>query len=569
MVLTVDKALSRGQGALSTPPPPQGQPPRVDYNTGVQAEPRLGRYRLGDRLGEGGMAEVYRAFDDGPGGFTKPVAVKLIRPVLANDSAMVEMFLAEARLAQRLHHGNIVQVLGLDLQQGKPYLVMEYVDGMSLSELVKSVRASGSRLGVDDALFVVEQVASALHYAHRLTDDDGRSTAVVHRDVNTRNVLVSREGIVKLTDFGIAKALHSPSMTLPGQVKGTIGCMSPEQARGNPIDAKTDLWATGVLLYELLTLDNPLTRVGNIDEYIDLLEKGLPRLRAEPPVDDELADIVAGATSVDPRDRYASMADFRAELEAWRVRRGIRTSPDRLRELARQASGRGKVVKPARLDNAVLAQLGGAELRETESLRGRKEPTEAASPDTGTRRRARWGMVLTIAAVAGGAGLALVALGGRDAARVGEGRAVLADAGVAVAVPAIPPMVDAAPRVAVLPETHVALSGPSEADRGKSASSARRPARAVGGRAAQSDAGGTAPRAREPRATDAALGALHVNTLPYAVVSIDGRARGKTPLQISLPAGSHVIELHNPDTGQRASKKVEVASGQTVQITRW
>ena len=211
----------------------------------------LGRYRIGERIGSGGTAEVFRAEVEGAEGFAKTLVVKCLRPALADEPELVEGLAREAKLAQRLHHGNIVQVLDFGVQDGRPYVVMEHVDGCSLHELCADLRRRGERMELPEALFVVEEVAAALRYAHGLTDDQGVPLRLVHRDVKPRNVLVSREGVVKLADFGIAKLAGDHGDTLPGVIKGTPAWLAPEQALGRVVDARTDVFALGRLLREL------------------------------------------------------------------------------------------------------------------------------------------------------------------------------------------------------------------------------------------------------------------------------------------------------------------------------
>ena len=496
---------------------------------------RLGRYRLEKRLGEGGMAEVYKAIDESPGGFAKPVAVKLVRRVLATDPQTAQLFAAEARIAQRLHHGNIVQVVALGEHQQLPYLVMEYVDGLSLASLLRLLRKHGRQLGVAESLFIVERVADALHYAHRLTDESGAPTPVIHRDIHAGNVLVSAEGIVKLADFGIAKARGRKALTMPGQVRGTLGAISPEHARGRPVDAKSDLWATGVLLYEMISGAHPLTHVNDIDDYIRLLDQGLPPMPVCEPADAELAAIVARATAVAPADRYDSMAELRHELEAWRVGRAMRTDTDRLRELVRLCMGRTSV-QGGNLAGALLAQLGSA-TRSTQEVGMATTPAPVTQP-TGVRP----GTLVAVLAVLGAAVAALVFVLTRPSASSSADAAGLAL--VVGDAESAPVSRDAAPPDAAVPDAGAPDAG------------------------AVPDAALARPADRPVR-QKAAPGVLAINLLPYANVTIDGRYRGRTPVSVPIAAGTHRVELHNPDTGQRATKRLVVPSGETVRVTRW
>ncbi|MEM9492173.1 MAG: serine/threonine-protein kinase, partial [Myxococcota bacterium] len=350
---------------------------------------RLGRYRIGERIGQGGVAEVFRAEVSGAEGFSKTVAIKRVRAEVASDSAAVEGFLAEAELARRLAHGNIVQIHDVGVEEELPYLVMEHIDGMALGDLV---HASGP-LPVADALHVTEQICAALDYAHGLTDDAGRPCGIAHRDVHPRNILVSLDGVVKLTDFGIAKSLHAPDRTVPGLIKGTLGYLAPEQIRGDTTTAAADQFAVGVVLYEMLTGANPLTAAGDIVEYGDQLADGLPRLSAPAPADDELADIIARAVTDQPGDRFPSVADLRAELEHWRVTRRIRVSPEGLGQLVRNARGTSQTVHHVYLDDMLADQLDATKNSQTQVTRA-----VADKPRARWLPRAALGLLIAVAA---------------------------------------------------------------------------------------------------------------------------------------------------------------------------
>jgi serine/threonine protein kinase len=210
----------------------------------------IGKYVVRRKLAEGGMAEIYLAAALGPEGFEKDVVIKRVRPALAGDPDFVRMFIAEARVASRLNHANLVHIFDFDKHEDTYYLAMEYVRGHSLWELRRRCQERG--VGIPPMLVaqIGVEVARGLAYAHRLTEN-GQSLNLVHRDVTPHNVLLSFDGAVKLTDFGIAKA--GGAVTTSGMLKGKFAYMSPEQARGDGVDARTDVFALGVTLWELLT----------------------------------------------------------------------------------------------------------------------------------------------------------------------------------------------------------------------------------------------------------------------------------------------------------------------------
>lgn len=213
----------------------------------------FGPYTLVRRIAVGGMAEVYVAVARGVGGFEKLVALKLIHPEHSEDDSFVRMLIDEAKLTVMLTHANIAQTFDLGCVDRRYFMVLEYVDGADLARLLDSMIAHRRPMPVEAALFITNRIAQALDYAHRKTDPMGRSLRVIHRDVSPQNILVSREGDVKLTDFGIAKAALRTSETEVGVIKGKYCYMSPEQAWADPIDHRSDIFSAGAVLYELIT----------------------------------------------------------------------------------------------------------------------------------------------------------------------------------------------------------------------------------------------------------------------------------------------------------------------------
>ncbi len=213
---------------------------------------RLGPYRIVERLGTGGMAEVFRAEKQGPGGFELPVALKRMLPHLDDDPDCVAMFLDEARIAAQLSHQNIVRIYDVESLQGRYFIAMEYVDGATLAQLVRAARHRGEVLPLDVSAAVAVAMLRALGYAHALEDRHGRRVHLVHRDVKPGNLLVSRQGEVKLGDFGIARAEFRLYRTEPGETRGTLPYMAPEQWQGNA-GPESDLFSAGTVIYEMVT----------------------------------------------------------------------------------------------------------------------------------------------------------------------------------------------------------------------------------------------------------------------------------------------------------------------------
>lgn len=213
---------------------------------------RFGKYNLLERIGQGGMAEIWLARTLGAEGFTKDLVVKRILPQLCGDADFVRSFIDEARLVSRLQHANIVQIFEFDKVDDAYYLAMEFVDGRDLRQIERAAAKAGCWPEVSMAVYLIAEACKGLHYAHTKTDRD-RPLHLVHRDISPHNILVSKSGDVKLADFGIAKVESRASRTALGMVKGKLSYMSPEQITGQPLDARTDIYAMGIVLWELLT----------------------------------------------------------------------------------------------------------------------------------------------------------------------------------------------------------------------------------------------------------------------------------------------------------------------------
>jgi serine/threonine-protein kinase len=219
----------------------------------VRSRELFGKYRLGERLAAGGMGEVFRATYCPEGGFQKQVAIKRVHPHLASNAQFVEAFRHEAELCSRLTHANIVQVLDFGLQGDTYFLAMEFVDGLTLSELLRRCRAAQTPLPPSMAAWIGRRIAQALAFAHaEARDADGHLLRVIHRDLSPSNVLLSKAGEVKVTDFGIAKVLGDKLETTPTTVAGKVPYMAPEQLLGQPLDERCDLFALGAVIWETL-----------------------------------------------------------------------------------------------------------------------------------------------------------------------------------------------------------------------------------------------------------------------------------------------------------------------------
>jgi serine/threonine-protein kinase len=277
---------------------------------------RIGRYDIITLLGEGGMARAYLAVNRGPGRFHKLSVIKQILPNLSKDPNFVAMFLDEARLTARLHHPNIVQTFDVAEDDGNYLLAMEYLEGLSLTNIYRRIHPK--ILPIETHLWVLTQVLAGLHYAHTLCDYDGSPLGVVHRDINPANVLVTYAGDVKILDFGVAKVRGALAIGTESRIKGKPAYCAPEQLLGKEPDGRADVFAVGVMLWEILA-GKRLNRAPTMVEAAKARVGGKePRIREVcPDVDPVLADICDRAMAMEPRDRFSTAAEFQVALQAY------------------------------------------------------------------------------------------------------------------------------------------------------------------------------------------------------------------------------------------------------------
>ncbi|MBE2253262.1 MAG: protein kinase [Myxococcus sp.] len=276
----------------------------------------LGRYHLQGRLGSGGMAEVWLARASGPSGFEKQVVIKRILPQLAGDPTVEALFKAEARIAARLDHPNLLQVFDFGREpDGALVLVMELVDGASLRAVVRAV-AAGRSLEPRLAAKLMAQVCEGLHAAHELKDEHGAPLKLVHRDISPENILLARSGAVKVADFGIARIEREVQLTSADTFRGKLGYAAPEQIMGEVVTRQADLWAVGVTLFELLTGQRPFvaeTEAELVSATVHRAPRRLEAVRPDCPLG--LADIVARCLTADLSKRWADAQELGRQLE--------------------------------------------------------------------------------------------------------------------------------------------------------------------------------------------------------------------------------------------------------------
>ncbi|MBA2541683.1 MAG: serine/threonine protein kinase [Deltaproteobacteria bacterium] len=277
---------------------------------------KLGRYELVKHLAQGGMADVLLARTTGFEGFERHVVLKRIREDALGDDRYVSMFLDEARLAASLHHHNIVQVTDIGQEDGEYFFTMEYIHGEDARALLAKVSKLGEQVPLEHAIGIVCAAAAGLHHAHDQRGPDRAPLQLVHRDVSPANIMIGYDGGVKIADFGIAKAAHRTTETRSGTLKGKVAYMSPEQCVGEAVDRRSDVFALGIVLYELLTVrrlfkaDNDfMTMTAIVLGYIP------PPSNFRPDLPPELEDIILKALANKPSDRYQSAQELRLALE--------------------------------------------------------------------------------------------------------------------------------------------------------------------------------------------------------------------------------------------------------------
>jgi serine/threonine protein kinase len=275
----------------------------------------FGKYQLLKKLATGGMAEVWLARQMGIEGFQKNLVVKRILPHLAEDREFVEMFRNEALIAARFNHPNIAQVYEFGEANGTYYIAMEFIHGEDLGRVMRKAAGSGQWVARPLAIRIVAAACEGLHYAHSRTDDAGRPLRVVHRDISPQNILISFDGSVKLVDFGIAKAADQASLTKSGAIKGKFAYMAPEQASGRPLDGRADIFAIGLVLYELLTGVRPLKRDSELATLQAAMECAIAPPSQVADVPEEMDPVVMRAIAKNADDRYRDARQFQTALE--------------------------------------------------------------------------------------------------------------------------------------------------------------------------------------------------------------------------------------------------------------
>ncbi|MBX7084437.1 MAG: serine/threonine protein kinase [Nannocystaceae bacterium] len=340
------------------------------------------RYRPLFKLDAGGMAEVYVAEAESMAGFKKKVAIKRILPGLLKDERFVRMFLDEARLSLHLSHANVVSVFDIGKSSSTYFIVMEYVEGPNLKHVLQYLSKRRATMPVHLAVWVLGEILKGLDYAHNLRDPETRRPlGIVHRDISPPNILFSWNGEVKLTDFGLAKASTQLESTDPGVVKGKFSYLSPEAAHGHEVDARSDIFAVGILAFEMLTGERLF--LGESDyKTVELVRAAeVPSISARnPDVPPELERIIRRALSRELDTRYQTASDFADDLLGFLFSRSLKVSSRALSELLEEMrSSQPSPSQPSAGGTSLILQLIDEEFLNFKSL------GEDDAPETGSQ----------------------------------------------------------------------------------------------------------------------------------------------------------------------------------------
>jgi eukaryotic-like serine/threonine-protein kinase len=337
------------------------------------------RYRVLDRLAAGGMAEVFIAESAGIEGFKKQVAIKRVLPALSEKKRFISMFLDEARLSAHLSHSCVAQVFDIGVGENAYFIVMEYVDGADLKQIMEYMKKSGGAFSVEAACYICSKICEGLTYAHELRGPDGQPLEIIHRDMSPPNVLITKHGEVKIVDFGLAKATSQLEKSEAGIIKGKFGYLSPEAAQGQVIDQRTDIFAVGIILWEMLSGRRLFYGETDFATVKLVQEAKIPALRSlNPGVPVELEQILNRALSREPAARYPTARDLGRDLTAFLYKLGRPVTPYDVADVVRAAVALRRKSQPDK--SSIIDKLIEEALLEFTSLQDDKgAPPKPAS----------------------------------------------------------------------------------------------------------------------------------------------------------------------------------------------
>jgi serine/threonine-protein kinase len=567
--------------------------------------PQLGRYILERTLAHGGMGEVHLAHQTGPNGYDRTCVVKTMHANLADDPELVEMFLEEARLTAKLTHAHIAQVYDFGKIDSAYYMAMELVDGPSLHTVIKSYGMRRRPVPMAPAVRMISQAAQALDYVHRLKGPDGGPLNLVHRDISPGNLLLSKEGMVKLVDFGIAKANTTARRTKMGQVRGKLAYMSPEQLLGLPLDGRTDIYSLGLVLYELLAGRRAMAGKNEV-EILSSIKTGkldpIGKLRSDCPP--RLLEVLDRAVTRDRDQRFARASDLSQGLEHVLLEMGAAVGPDELTAIAEEVALPANMPRPSpaqgpRFSPPNAATVTGASAAAVSSS-GKKaeatflmnQPQSVTGPMPGASRKVAFMALGALMLITAGLTFALLArTGDKPAAPVAmvpaakTPAAAPVPAGNRVEPPALPAQAAAEPGAPPPPGngpvpphppprlTHgiksVSYRKPPPGDAPESKAAARvaavtpEPEPQPAPTPSPAPVAAPAPTPGPPPTT----GTLSVKTDPPMEIVIDGQIQGVAPRTLTLQPGAHDVTLREPRLKLEHRQSVSLTAGSSAEVS--
>ena len=331
------------------------------------------RYRVIEKLESGGMAEVFRAESEGLQGFRKQVAIKRVLPHLSSKKKFISMFLDEARLSAQLSHSNCVQVFDIGVGDNAFFIVMEFVDGANLKAIIEHLKKSGRDFPVEAAVHISLELCKGLAYAHELTDPNGVPLHIVHRDMSPPNVLITKHGEVKIVDFGLAKANSQLERSEPGIIKGKFSYLSPEAAMAQEVDARTDVFAVGIILWEILAGQRLFLGDTDFQTVKKVQAAAIPSIsQINPRVPQELERIVSRALAREPIHRYPTARALGMDLSKFLFENGVPVTTFDIGTLVQGAMRERQRYRPAQ--TSIIDKLIEEALLEFTSLTDDKGP---------------------------------------------------------------------------------------------------------------------------------------------------------------------------------------------------
>ncbi len=578
---------------------------------------QMGKYQLVRRLATGGMAEVFLAKAAGPMGFEKELVVKRILPHLAEDPRFVEMFLSEAKLAARLNHGNVVQIFDFGEQDNSYFIAMEYLEGLNLKALSQRAFQRGAPISFPLVARIVSLTCEGLAYAHELLDpESGQPLGFIHRDISTDNILVSLTGGVKVVDFGIAKAANIGQQTQGGVLKGKLSYMPPEYLMGLPIDSRADIYALGVVLYELVTGRKPFVAETEVLLAQLIVHSSPPEVRTlRPDAPATLAQIIERALHKQREARYESCRQMQADLERFLFQCGEPVGALQIAELVKTLSATNgapgrrlsrevplvppsaapatskEVTRPLRAPNPAVPPLpppedpaeptvpalppiapDDATEKPTAPLKRSRlmSPSETEAEDEELRRlvarpRWRWPVILAVGALAA-LGLVVFSFSdkGAGSAEVAAPSSHVQDSPPASAPPSTRPAPpadappQAAPQAAVTPQANTPARSPQDAPSQPAPQGVPEKAEAV------------APTpSHAPTATPPGSATLTVTSNRRAEVWIKDKRVGTTPCEVPVDPGQLTVMVTEVGHNDRFNmvKSVKISAGEHQEVS--